>query len=152
MAEVTTALDADTVSATAIVDAPAEVIFDFLRRPANHATISGDRSVRGTVVGPEVLGAGDRFGMSMRIVVPYRVTSKVVEFEDGRRIAWSHFYGHRWRWTLEPVDAGRTRVTETFDLSTAVAPFVLRLTLGLPRNHRGNVAKSVRNLAAHFEA
>jgi uncharacterized protein YndB with AHSA1/START domain len=149
--DVTTAVDRDTVSATAVVNASPERIFEYLRRPANHPELSGDGSVRGTTVGPEVLAAGDRFGMKMHIKLPYRVTSKVVEYEEGRRIAWCHFNGHRWRWQLEPAGEGRTTVTETFDLSTARIPAVLRLA-GLPRKHKGNVAKSVRNLAAHFDA
>ncbi len=148
---VSTEVGRDTVSATVVVDAPAAAIFDYLRRPANHAAISGDRSVTGALIGPEALGPGDRFGMAMRIKLPYRITSKVVEFDQDRRIAWAHFSGHRWRWTLEPVDAGQTRVTETFDLSTAVAPVLLRLFLRLPAGHERNVARSVLNVAEHFD-
>ena len=48
--------------------------------------------------------------------------SKVVEFEDNRRIAWSHLGGHRWRWEVKPTDDGKTIVTETFDQSTARFP------------------------------
>ena len=80
---VTTSLDDDAVSATAVVDAPPAEVFDFLRRPENHAVISGDESVRGNVSGPELLGPGSKFGMSMKVGVPYRVSSKVVEFERG---------------------------------------------------------------------
>jgi hypothetical protein len=45
----------------------------------------------------------------------------VVEFEEGRRIAWmpaepgQERPGHLWRWELEPADASRTRVTHTYD-------------------------------------
>lgn len=141
---------ADTASASAVVPAPPSEVFGFLRRPANHAVISGDSSVQGTVTGPEVLGDGDRFGMKMKIGMPYRVTSKVVEFEQDRRIAWCHFSGHRWRWELEPVDGG-TKVTETFDLSTAKAPWLLRLA-GLPARHQQNLERSVANLAAAFSS
>ena len=92
-------------SATAIVDAPPAEVFDFIRRPANHPEISGDESVRGNISGPELLGPGSEFGMSMKVGVPYRMTSKVVEFDEDRVIAWRHFGGHRWRWELEPVGA-----------------------------------------------
>ncbi|GAB3929362.1 hypothetical protein GCM10029976_028870 [Kribbella albertanoniae] len=137
------------VWATAVVGADPAEVFDFLRRPVNHSIVSGDRSVQGAMRGPEALAAGDRFGMSMRIGLPYRVTSKVVEFEQDRLIAWCHFFGHRWRWELEPVGPGQTKVRETFDLTTARIPAALRL-LGLPRAHSGNVAKSVGNVAKHF--
>jgi hypothetical protein len=146
---VTTHVDADTASASAVVDAAPEAVFDFLRRPANHRVVSGDGSVRGTTSGPEVLALGDRFGMDMRIGLPYRVRSKVVEFDDGARIAWCHFGGHRWRWEIEPAGDGCSRVTETFDLSTSRAPFVLRAA-GFPRRHEANVARSVANVARHF--
>lgn len=146
---VTTALNHDTVSATVEVDAPPEEVFDYIRRPANHAAISGDNTVQDTVKGPEVLSAGDAFGMSMRLGVPYRISSKVQEFEADRRIAWAHFGGHRWRWEIEPLPDARSRVTETFDLSHARFPPALRI-LGYPAKHKANVARSVANVAAHF--
>ena len=45
----------------------------------------------------------------------------VVEFTEGRRIAWRPAEpggeppGHLWRWELEPVDSSRTRVRHTYD-------------------------------------
>ena len=147
--DVTTTTTRDSVTATAIVNAPPDAVFDFVRRPANHAVISGDKSVQGSLAGPEVLSEGDRFGMSMRIGVPYRMTSRVVEFEEGRRIAWAHPGRHRWRWEIEPAGEGQSRVSETFDLSYAVFPPALRL-FGYPKRHEANVARSVANVAAHF--
>jgi hypothetical protein len=144
---VTVTATGDTISATAIVPAPPGAVFDFLRRPANHATLS-DGTVRGVVRGPEVLGDGDSFGMDMRVVVPYRIRSKVVEFEQDRRLAWAHIGGHRWRWELEP-EGEATRVTETFDQSTARLPIALRL-VGYPGRHRANVTTSVARLVRHF--
>lgn len=139
----------DSVSATTVVDATPDEVFDFVRRPANHPVISGDSSVTGTTKGPEVLGDGDRFGMSMKLGVPYRMSSQVKEFEDGSRIAWAHIGGHRWRWEVTATDEGRTEVTETFDLSTARFPPALRLA-GFPGRHRANVARSVANVRDHF--
>lgn len=146
---VTTTWDRDTVSATAVVDAPPEEIFEFLRRPANHAAISGDGTVRDVTGGEERLELGSRFGMRMKLGVPYRVSSTVREYAENRTIAWSHFGGHRWRWELEPLDERTTRVTETFDLSTAVFPPGLRIA-GFPKRHERNVAQSVANVRAHF--
>jgi hypothetical protein len=45
----------------------------------------------------------------------------VVEFEEGRLIAWQPSGvgrrppGHLWRWELEPTGTARTRVTHTYD-------------------------------------
>ena len=141
----------DTTSATTVVDATPAEVFAFLRDPANHAIVSGDRSVQGRLRGPRQLSKGDRFGMKMKIGVPYVISSKVVEFDEDRRIAWAHLGGHRWRWELAPTDDGRTRVTETFDMSTAVLPPALRL-FGFPGRHERNVERSVANVAAHFAA
>ena len=44
----------DTVSATAVVDVPPAEVFEFLRRPVNHAEISGD----GTVATPTAATSG----------------------------------------------------------------------------------------------
>jgi uncharacterized protein YndB with AHSA1/START domain len=148
--DVTTEVSHDTVSASAIVDAPPDAVFDYLRRPANHLEINGDHTVRGLTAGPEQLSLGDSFGMKMKMGAPYRVSSKVVEFEQDRKIAWCHFGRHRWRWEIEPAGDGKSRVTETFDLSTARFPPALRL-MGYPKGHAKNVAASVRNVAAHFE-
>ncbi|MDQ3543064.1 MAG: SRPBCC family protein [Actinomycetota bacterium] len=146
---VTTILERDTVSATGVIDASPSVVFDFIRRPANHAEISGDHSVRGTVKGPELLGPDSRFGMKMKVGVPYRMRSRVVEFGENRVLAWCHFSGHRWRWELQPTGDGQTQLTETFDLSTAKIPFMLR-RMGYPKGHLSNVANSIANVAGHF--
>lgn len=146
---VTTSIDATTASASTTVAAPAAAVFDYVRRPANHAAISGDATVKDAYDGPEVLGAGDRFGVKMRLGVPYRMHSTVKEFEADHLIAWCHLGGHRWRWEVSPVDDTRCTVTETFDLSTSRLPPVLRL-IGYPGRHESNVARSVANVRDHF--
>jgi hypothetical protein len=146
---VTTNLDENTASATGVVNASPAEVFDFIRRPANHAEISGDHTVRDSLAGPDQLGPESRFGMKMKAGVPYRIKSKVVEFDENRVIAWCHLGGHRWRWELEPVDDGTTKVTETFDMSTSKFPPALRV-MGYPNGHVANVAKSVANVQKHF--
>jgi len=140
----------DAVSATVVVPGvPPADVFDYVRRPSNHAAISGDHSVRKAIKGPEVLGEGDRFGMDMKLGVPYRMTSQVKEFVQGQKIAWAHVGGHRWRWQVEATPDGGTKVTETYDQSTARFPPALRL-VGYPGRHRRNVATSVANVREHF--
>ena len=146
---VTTKLDRDTVSATKVVGATPAVVFDYLRRPANHAEINGDGSVRDLDGGPVRLELGSRFGMKMKLGVPYRIHSKVVEFEQDRLIAWCHIGGHRWRWQLDDNGDGTTTLTETFDMSTSKFPPALRV-VGYPGRHTDNVSQSVANVAAHF--
>lgn len=107
------------VARSVVVAAPAPRIFSILAAPSRHSEIDASGSVRGVRFGPERLGLGERFAMDMRIVAPYRMSNRVVEFEEGRRIAWRHQGPHRWRWELEELDDGTTRVTETFDYSYA---------------------------------
>ena len=55
-----------------------------------------------------------------------------------------HAGGHRWRYELEPVAEG-TKVTETFDWSTALAPPVIEL-LGIPRKHPNGMRATLERL------
>lgn len=115
--------------------APPDAVFALLAEPARHVDVDGSGTVRGRLRGPARLSLGARFGMRMHLVVPYVMTSKVVEFEEGRRIAWRHLGRHVWRWELVAVPEG-TRVTETFDWGPSLAPRVLE-RLGVPaRNAR----------------
>jgi hypothetical protein len=104
--------------------------------------------LQGAVSGPDRLSLGATFGMSMRYGLPYRITNHVVEFEEGRRIAWRHFGRHRWRYELEPVDGG-TRVTETFDLSTVPAP-LRPVTRFMGRKNAQSIEQTLDRLVEHF--
>ena len=116
----------DTVSVERVIPAPASAIFDLLADPARHQDIDGSGSVRGPRgKTTERLALGSRFGMSMKIGVPYAMESTVVEFEEDRRIAWQTrgpgplgrlVAGRIWRYELEAVDGG-TLVRETWDIS-----------------------------------
>jgi len=135
------------VSVSRLINAPAETIFDILANPARHAEIDGSGTVRGTKqTEPERLKMGAKFGMKMKLVVPYDMRSTVVEFEENRLIAWAHFGKHRWRYELEPVDDA-TMVTETFDWSTSVFPAGIEM-LGYPKKHVPNMQKTLERLEA----
>lgn len=133
------------VSRSAIVNAPAKVIFDLLADPRRHNEIDGSRSVQNaTSSAPQRLELGSQFGMDMKIGVSYRITNTVVEFEEGRRIAWRHFGGHVWRYILEPVEGG-TRVTEQFDWNSSRSPIMLKVTNAVSRNTK-SIEKTLENL------
>lgn len=125
------------VSTSRVIAADPQELFDIVADPAMHTVIDGSGSVRDLQDGsPDRLAMGARFGMAMHLGASYQVTNTVVEFEEGRRIAWRHFHGHRWRYEFEPVDGG-TRVTETFDWSRARSKLTLRLFRFPQRNLRG---------------
>ena len=139
-----------TRAASIEIDAPADVIFGLLADPRQHPRFDGSGSVRANISGPERLSLGTHFGMDMRIGFPYRIDNVVVEFDEGRRIAWRHVGRHRWRYELEPLDARRTRVTETFDGSTALFPPALLLMDAYGRNEQA-IAKTLVRLKALAE-
>ena len=115
----------DQVSVERFIPAPPEAIFDLLAQPARHHELDGSGHVQMAKRTPDRLSKGSSFSMAMRMGVPYTMVSTVIEFEEGRRIAWQthgptaigRFVGGRiWRYELEPMDGG-TMVRETWDIS-----------------------------------
>ncbi len=106
------------ISITRHIDAPAQDLFDLVADPSMHPVIDGSGSVKGSRSSAK-LGLGDRFTTSMRLGVPYVISNRVVEYEEGRLLAWAHIGGWRWRFEFAPSGSG-TDVTETFDWRTAV--------------------------------
>lgn len=139
-------MSARQVSVTKTINAPAKQIFELLADPAKHPLIDGSGSVQASRGRSDKrLELGATFGMDMRIGLPYSIKNTVVEFEDGSLIAWRHFYGHRWRWQLTPIDEHSTEVTETFDWSTARVPFMLEM-IGAPARNKESIAKTLDRL------
>ncbi|MCU1491913.1 MAG: dimethyladenosine transferase [Acidimicrobiaceae bacterium] len=116
--------------------------------PTKHPELDGSGTVRNVRAGAASrLGPGVRFSADMRRTVPYRVRNKVVEFEEGRKIAWAHAGGHRWRYQLKPEADGTTLVIETFDWSTSPVPWVIE-RLGFPVHNLPGMEESLARLEA----
>ncbi len=137
------------MSVERVINASPEAIFDLLADPRQHPVIDGSGTVRGMRDAPERLHLGDKFGMSMRRGIPYRIRSRVVEYEENRRIAWAPPGKHRWRYELEPTDGG-TKVTETFDWSTAISPRFIEL-MKYPEKHPRSMEQTLERLAEQIE-
>ena len=121
-------------------------IFDVLADPTRHPEIDGSGTVKATHGRtPERLSLGAKFGMDMRLGVPYRVRNTVVEFEEDRLIAWRHVGKHIWRYRLEPVDGG-TDVTEEFDYRKALSPWFIEL-MGYPKRNEPEMERTLGRLA-----
>ena len=138
------------VSRTREIKAPAQTIFDLLADPRRHHEIDGSGSVQAAQMNaPDRLSLGAKFGMNMKIGLPYRITNTVVEFEEGRQIGWRHFGGHVWRYILEPTETG-TIVTEQFDWTNNRLPLMLKVMNAIENNAK-SMEKTLENLARRFE-
>ena len=143
------------VTVERVVPAPADRIFDLLAHPDRHADLDGSGTVQGPRSAGRRVGLGDTFGMSMHWGVPYSTRNVVVEFEEGRRIAWRTlapkplhllFTGRTWRYELEPVEGG-TLVRETWDPSTEAPlsrPLIKARLSGMTKN---NMRRTLDRLA-----
>jgi uncharacterized protein YndB with AHSA1/START domain len=141
------------VSVSRVVQASPEVIFDVLADPARHGEIDGSGMVQHARGESKRLAMGSKFGMDMKFAgfLPYRITNTVVEFDENRLIAWEHFGKHRWRYELEPLEGGATKVTESFDWSTSRSPKAIEL-MGYPKQHPKNMEATLERLAELVES
>ena len=109
------------VSASRDISAPAARIFELIADPAEQPRWDGNDNLRNAPRGQRVGAVGDVFVMTL-LRGGVR-ENRIVEFEEGRRIAWRPNVpgreppGHLWRWELDPIDDNRTRVTHTYDWS-----------------------------------
>jgi uncharacterized protein YndB with AHSA1/START domain len=127
------------------IPADAQAIFDVLADPALHPVIDGSGTVRDARPdNPNRLSPGARFRMSMKQGARYTVTNDVVEFTEGRRIAWRHGRQPVWRYILTPTDTG-TEVTEEYDWGVASMPRVLNL-VGFPKRAEKSMATTLERL------
>lgn len=138
------------VTVDRFIAASPEEIFDVLATPSLHSVIDGSGTVKGDQPnGPGRLSPGAKFGMEMSILVDYKILNTVCEFEEGRSIAWRHFYGHIWRYILEPMNDADgkpgTLVTEQWDARAVRGKFLLRLA-GYLRRHPANMELTLRQL------
>ncbi len=109
------------VSASREIAASAHRIFELIADPSQQPQWDGNDNLAEAEPGQRVRGVGDVFTMTLTLGSVRE--NHVVEFEEGRRIAWRPSEsgrqppGHLWRWELEPLDETRTRVTHTYDWS-----------------------------------
>lgn len=144
---------AHTTAARIVINAPAQQIFDLIADPRCHPLFDGSGTLRGHISGPERLHLGAKFGMAMKIKIPYRITNTVVLFEEGRKISWCHLMKWTWSYELKASGTGQTEVTELFDASDI--PWLASKWLGATGTLAQNpkwMAKSLVQLKAICES
>ncbi|WP_024356926.1 SRPBCC family protein [Leucobacter chironomi] len=108
------------VTAERVIAADAAAIFELIADPAQQPRWDGNDNLVEAPGGQRVRGVGEVF--VMRIHNGEGRENHVIEFEEGRRIAWKPApageepRGHVWRWELEPAAAG-TLVRHVYDWS-----------------------------------
>jgi len=107
------------VSASREIAAEPGPIFELIADPAAQPRWDSNDNLAWAAAGQRVRRVGDVFTMTLTRGSVRE--NHVVEFDEGRRIAWRPAEpgqqppGHLWRWELEPAGASRTRVTCTYD-------------------------------------
>jgi uncharacterized protein YndB with AHSA1/START domain len=113
-------------SASRDIAATADTVFELIADPAQQPRWDGNDNLSEAAGGQRVRAVGDVFAMT--ITSGNVRENHVVEFVEGRRIAWRPAVpgqappGHLWRWELEPIDSAHTRVTHTYDWSQLTDP------------------------------
>jgi len=114
------------VSATRDIAAGTGPIFELIADPAQQPRWDGNDNLAEAAEGQRVRSVGQVFTMTLTMGSVRE--NHVVEFEEGRRIAWKPAEpgqeppGHLWAWTLQPTDSSRTRVTHTYDWTHLTDP------------------------------
>jgi uncharacterized protein YndB with AHSA1/START domain/catechol 2,3-dioxygenase-like lactoylglutathione lyase family enzyme len=107
------------VNASRVVEAPAELVFELIADPSRQPSWDGNDNLATAEPGQRVRAVGDVF--TMTLTGGQVRQNHVIEFEEGRRIAWRPSEvdadppGHLWRWVLEPRDDDSTLVTHAYD-------------------------------------
>jgi uncharacterized protein YndB with AHSA1/START domain len=118
--------DARVVAYERVVAAPPDQVFALIADPAAQPRWDGNDNLAVAAAGQRVRAVGDVF--VMRLTRGEDRENHVVEFAEGRRIAWRPSEpgqpppGHLWRWELQPLDDGRTLVRHTYDWSELTDP------------------------------
>jgi len=109
------------VSASGVINAPADRIFELIADPARQPEWDGNDNLSVAAAGQRPHQVGDVFVMTT--TKGSDRANRIVEFAEGRRIAWKPSAmgepepGHLWRWELNPNPDGTTTVTHTYDWS-----------------------------------
>ena len=149
----------ETVSATTIIDAPAEAVFAVLADPARHAAIGGTGWVRESLDSQPLTAAGQVFRIAMyhpgHPDGNYQMANQVQVFDPPRAISWKpgqdtgdgslRFGGWLRRYNLAPAGPSETKITLSYDWSAVPGP--LRQHIGFPPFPPDHLGNSLAHLA-----
>lgn len=144
----------NSLSASRVIDAPADAIFDVLSLPSRHRQIDGS----GTVVSGDdqrIQKVGQVFVMNMNgehMGGDYVMENTVSGYDENKLLAWkpkpqgAELEGWEWIWELEPQGPGATLVTETHSWEHATPE--AKKAVSFPLFEEGALEHSLERLAA----
>jgi hypothetical protein len=156
----------DRVSASAVIDAPPDVIFGVLADPTKHAAIDGTGWVCEPLDLEPLTAPGQMFRMAMYHPKHpdggYQMSNRVQVFDPPLAISWEpghyaddgniRYGGWVWRYDLVGIGLGRTEVKLTYDWSEV--PDSIREYLHFPPfgpDHLGNSLAHLAELAVSVD-
>lgn len=110
------------VSATRVISASAERIFELIADPSHQPSWDGNDNLASAAAGQRVRQVGDVFKTTLTNGAVRE--NHVVEFIENSKIAWCPAEprkqppGHLWRWELSQINPSLTSVTHTYDWTT----------------------------------
>ncbi|HEY7052956.1 MAG TPA: SRPBCC family protein [Mycobacterium sp.] len=149
-------MEGNTVTVERVINAAPNAIFALIADAGRHASFDGSGAVQHSMQESVPLSKGSKFGMSMRIGLPYRTTNTVIEFEQDRRIAWQTTMlgglvgGRIWRYELSPTDGG-TLVRESWDVSQDRQRWWLKSS-GMPKQAEKGMRATLERIAELVES
>ncbi|WP_226345455.1 SRPBCC family protein [Agilicoccus flavus] len=144
------------ITVTRTVDASAKDLFDVLTNPQRHAEIDGSGYVVSDSKTDRITANGQTFTMNMNgehMGGDYQTDNHVTGYVENKLLAWqtapagTEPKGWEWLWELEPLDAGDTRVTLTYDWSKVTDKALLK-KVSFPLVSEEALETSLGNLAA----
>ena len=140
------------MSASREIAAAPDVIFELIADPAQQPRWDGNGNLTEAAAGQRVRAVGDAFRMMVHSGTVRE--NHIVEFEEGRRIAWLPSEegkappGHLWRWEIEPLGDSCSRVTHTYDWTNLTEE---KRLVRAKATTADNLAASIERLAALSE-
>lgn len=144
------------ITASRIVDASSDAIFDVLSNPEKHAQIDGSGMVQSDEKTDRITAVGQVFTMNMfwdKLGGDYRTDNHVVGFDENKLLAWKTAdsgqkpAGWEWVWELEPQGPDSTNVSVTYDWSSVTDKDVLK-KISFPVVEQESLEESLGNLAS----
>lgn len=144
------------ITASRIIDASSDAIFDVLSNPEKHAQIDGSGMVQSDEKTDRITAVGQVFTMNMfwdKLGGDYRTDNHVVGFDENKLLAWKTAdsgqepAGWEWVWELEPQGPDSTNVSVTYDWSSVTDKDVLK-TISFPVVEQESLEESLGNLAS----